>query len=248
MTEADKNPKVNFPKHVAIIMDGNGRWAAERGLERKDGHRAGAESIRPVIQRLGDHGVPVVTLFGFSTENWGRPQFEVDAIFRLSGHFIDQYLDELHNSEVRLQHLGQIDALPDWLVNKVEAAVEKTRPNSGMILNLAFNYGARAEIVHAVREVVKRNIPTAEITESLFESFLQTTDLPPVDLLIRTGNSRRISNFLLWQVAYAEIYFSKLYWPDFGAEDVDNVLAEYAQTQRTFGLVPETMISSTEAR
>ena len=133
-------------------------------------------------------------------------------------------------------------------MNKVEAAVEKTRPNSGMILNLAFNYGARAEIVHAVREVVERNIPTAEITESLFESFLQTTDLPPVDLLIRTGNSRRISNFLLWQVAYAEIYFSKLYWPDFGAEDVDNALAEYAQTQRTFGLVPETMISSTEAR
>ncbi|MEE2875964.1 MAG: polyprenyl diphosphate synthase [Chloroflexota bacterium] len=248
MTEADKTERTNFPKHVAIIMDGNGRWAEERGLERKEGHRAGAESIRPVIQRLGDHKIPVVTLFGFSTENWGRPQFEVDAIFRLGGHFIDQYLDELHDRDVRLQHLGQIEALPDWLVNKVESAVAKTRLNRGMILNLAFNYGARAEIVNAVREAIERDIPSQEITESLFESLLQTANLPAVDLLIRTGNSRRISNFLLWQVAYAEIYFSKLYWPDFGAEDVDAALSEYAQTQRTFGLVPETMISSTESR
>ncbi len=248
MTEAEKTSKTNLPRHVAIIMDGNGRWAEERGLERKEGHRAGAESIRPVIQRLGDHKIPVVTLFGFSTENWGRPQFEVDAIFRLSGHFIDQYLDELHDNDVKLQHLGQIEALPDWLVNKVEAAVEKTKLNRGMILNLAFNYGAHAEIVSAVREVVERNIPSHEITESLFESFLQTANLPAVDLLVRTGNSKRISNFLLWQVAYAEIYFSKLYWPDFGAGEVDAALSEYAQTQRTFGLVPEIMISSTESR
>ena len=248
MTETEKTLTTNLPRHVALIMDGNGRWAEERGLERKEGHRVGAESIRPVIQRLGDHGIPVVTLFGFSTENWGRPQFEVDAIFRLGGHFIDKYLDELHDSDVRLRHLGQIAALPDWLVNKVESAVEKTRANRGMTLNLAFNYGARAEIVSAVREVVERNIPPHEITESLFESVLQTANLPAVDLLIRTGNSRRISNFLLWQVAYAEIYFSKLYWPDFGAEEVDTALSEYAQTQRTFGLVPETMISSTEPR
>ena len=231
--------QVSIPKHVAIIMDGNGRWAEARGLARKDGHKAGAQAIRPVITKLGERGVKCLSLFGFSTENWGRPRPEIDAIFRIGGQFIDEYLDELNNKNIKLQHLGNLDSLPTWLGKKVEKAVLKTRENKLMTVNLAFNYGARMEILEAVKNLIADGVKPTDIEEELFETYLQTAGLPDVDFLIRTGGAERFSNFLMWQSTYAEIYFSKLYWPDFGEHEIDEALQEFAVRQRKFGLVPD---------
>lgn len=227
-----------LPRHVAIIMDGNGRWAQARNLKRADGHRAGAEAIRPVIERLGEYGVGVLTLFGFSTENWGRPRHEVEAILRLGGEFIDRYLDDFDRHGVQLRHLGELDALPRGLRARVRRAVERTRRNDRMIVNFAFNYGGRADIVAAVRRLIAEGTTPEEITEEAIASRLATGDLPEPDLLIRTGGERRLSNFLLWQSAYAEYYFTETFWPDFNLACVDEALAEFSKRQRRFGLVP----------
>ena len=225
------------PRHVAIIMDGNGRWAKARGLGRSEGHRAGAEAIRPVIERLGEHGVEVLTLFGFSTENWGRPRTEVQTILRLGGEFIERYLEELHERGVQLRHLGDPERLPGVLQKKVLHAVERTAQNDRMIVNLAFNYGGRADIVAAVRRLVAEGVPAAQITEEAISARLATAGLPEPDLLIRTGGERRVSNFLVWQSSYSEYYFTDLPWPDFDAAAVDTALLEYAQRRRRFGRV-----------
>jgi undecaprenyl diphosphate synthase len=227
------------PKHVAIIMDGNGRWAEARGLKRADGHRAGAEAIRPVMERFGQNGVGVLTLFGFSTENWGRPRPEVQSILRLGRDFIDQHLDELDEAGVQLRHLGDLDRLPGWLRSRVAKAVERTRENTKMILNLAFNYGGRADIVEAVQAIVREGVPAEDVTEELLSSHLTTAGLPDPDLLIRTGGEARISNFLVWQATYAEYYFTETLWPDFDAAAVDAALVEFGRRQRRFGLVPQ---------
>ncbi len=226
------------PHHVAITMDGNGRWAEARGLSRADGHRAGAEAIRPVIERCGQHGVGVLTLWGFSTENWGRPRAEVQSILRLGRDFIDRHLDELDESGVQLRHLGDLERLPGWLRGRVEKAVNRTRGNSKLILNLAFNYGGRADIVEAVQQLIRDGVPAGEVTEESIASRLTTAGLPEPDLLIRTGGEVRVSNFLVWQAAYAEYYFTNTLWPDFGAEAVDAALIEFGHRQRRFGLVP----------
>jgi undecaprenyl diphosphate synthase len=226
------------PRHVAIIMDGNGRWAEARGLRRSDGHRAGAETIRPVMERFGQHGVEVLTLFGFSTENWGRPHTEVQSILRLGRDFIDSHLDELDEAGVQLRHLGDLERLPGWLRGRVEKAVDRTRDNSRMILNLAFNYGGRADIVEAVRQLVRAGASAEDITEESIAGHLATAGLPEPDLLIRTGGEARISNFLVWQATYSEYYFTETLWPDFGAEQVDAALIEFSRRQRRFGLVP----------
>ncbi len=227
------------PRHVAIIMDGNGRWARARGLGRSEGHRAGAEAIRPVIERLAAHGVEVLTLFGFSTENWGRPRAEVQTILRLGGEFIDRYLDELHRQGVQLRHLGDPERLPAALQKRVRHAVERTAHNDRMIVNLAFNYGGRADIVDAVRRLVEEGVPAALITEDAITSRLATAGLPEPDLLIRTGGERRVSNFLVWQSSYSEYYFTDLQWPDFDAAAVDAALLEYASRRRRFGRVDD---------
>jgi undecaprenyl diphosphate synthase len=225
------------PQHVAIIMDGNGRWANARGLRRSDGHRAGAEAIRPVLERFGQHGVSVLTLFGFSTENWGRPRPEVQSILRLGGDFIDNHLGELHEAGVQLRHLGELDRLPSWLQKQVEHAVTRTRDNSQMILNLAFNYGGRADIVSAVQQLIAEGVPAEEVTEEAIGCRLATAGLPEPDLLIRTGGEARMSNFLVWQATYSEYYFTETLWPDFGPEAIDAALLEFGQRQRRFGLV-----------
>ena len=227
------------PRHVAIIMDGNGRWATARGLGRSEGHRAGAEAIRPVIERLCAHGVEVLTLFGFSTENWGRPRAEVQTILRLGGEFIDRYLEELHQRGVQLRHLGDPDRLPGPLQKRVRQAVERTAQNDRMIVNLAFNYGGRADIVAAVQRLVEERVPAHEITEEAITARLATAGLPEPDLLIRTGGERRVSNFLVWQGTYSEYYFTDLAWPDFDDAAVDAALLEYAQRRRRFGRVDE---------
>jgi undecaprenyl diphosphate synthase len=225
------------PRHIAVIMDGNGRWATSRGLSRSDGHRAGAEAIRPVIQRLAEHQVPVLTLFGFSTENWGRPRTEVETILKLGADFIDSHLDELNANGIRVAHLGGTDRLPIWLRRRVRKAVEATAGNDRMLVNLAFNYGGRGEILDAVRQLIQDGVKPADVTEEAIEARLTTAGLPDVDLLVRTGGEQRVSNFLVWQSTYAEYYFTETFWPDFGAAEVDAALVEFARRSRRFGLV-----------
>ncbi len=228
-----------IPRHVAIIMDGNGRWAAARDLKRTDGHRAGAEAILPVVERMADYEVEVLTLFGFSTENWGRPRHEVEAILRLGSEFIDRYLGDLDTSGVQLRHLGDVDRLPSALRSRMRRAIERTQPNSRMVVNVAFNYGGRADIVQAVRRLVADGVADDAITEEAIAARLATGELPEPDLLIRTGGEHRLSNFLVWQSAYTEYYFTDTLWPDFGPPQVDAALADFSGRQRRFGLVPD---------
>jgi undecaprenyl diphosphate synthase len=227
------------PNHVAIIMDGNGRWARQRGLPRLAGHRAGTENLRRVIQRFGDYGVRYLTLFAFSTENWSRPRSEVDGLMRILGRVIRRELQHLHENGIRLLHLGRLEGLPPHLRRQVEEAMALTRHNRRMTLAIAFNYGGRAEIVDAVRRIVASGIPAEEVDEALVARFLYTAELPDPDLIIRTGGEMRLSNFLLWQGAYAEFYSTPVYWPDFGEEDIDQALLAYSQRQRRFGRLPQ---------
>ena len=229
----------NLPQHVAIIMDGTGRWARERGLSRQAGHRAGTENIRRAIETLARYQVPVLTLYAFSTENWSRPKREVQALIRLIGHFIDRELKALDENGVRLRHLGNLEPLSPDLRRRVEQAIEQTKDNDRIIVNVAFNYGGRAEIVEAVQRIVRDGVPADRIDEELISSYLSTAGLPDADLIIRTAGEQRLSNFLLWQSAYAEYYSTPTYWPDFGAEEIERALIAFSQRQRRFGGVLE---------
>lgn len=237
-----------IPRHVAIIMDGNGRWATQRGLPRTAGHRAGTENIRRVIERFADHGVQYLTLYAFSTENWQRPPREVQYLMRLLGRFIRRELENLHRNGVQLRHLGHIEDLPGWLQRHVTNAVELTRENQRLTLNLCFSYGGRDDIVVAVRRLIAAGVSPDEVDEARLSAELYTAGSPDPDLLIRTGGDHRISNFLLWQAAYAELYFTDTFWPDFGREDIDIALAEYGRRKRKFGRVlPDDLDSITGA-
>jgi undecaprenyl diphosphate synthase len=223
------------PRHVAIIMDGNGRWAAGRGLSRQAGHRAGAENIRRVIETLGRYGVEVLTLYAFSTENWSRPKREVSALIRLIGHFIDKELNALHENGVRLRHVGRLDPLSPNLRRRVEDAEELTKNNDRITVNIAFNYGGRQEILDAVKRIIEDRVSPEDVDEALFSSYLYTAGEPDPDLTVRTAGELRLSNFLLWQSAYAEYYATPVYWPDFDEAEIERALVEYAQRQRRFG-------------
>ncbi len=237
---ASQLPHVHpLPRHVAIIMDGNGRWARARGLSRQEGHRAGAEAMRASIERFAEHGVQIVTLFAFSTENWGRPRSEVDGIMRLATRVIDRELNTFHDNGIRLCHLGDLAPLPKGLQDRVRKAVARTANNTRMTVNLAFNYGGRADIIEAVRRLVAEGVAPEDVTDEAIAGRLATSDVPDPDLLIRTGGERRISNFLVWQAAYAEYYFTDVQWPEFGASEVDAALFEFSRRRRRFGLVPE---------
>jgi undecaprenyl diphosphate synthase len=228
------------PRHVAIIMDGNGRWATQRGLPRSAGHRAGTENIRRLLERCAEHGVQYVTLYAFSTENWARPQKEVRFLIRLLALYLRRELENLHRNGVRIQHLGHIEALPGYLQNRVNAAMEMTRNNDRITLNLCFNYGGRDEIVTAIRRIIEDGVPADEVTAETVSAYLFTHGAPDPDLVIRTGAEQRISNFLVWQAAYAELHFTDTLWPDFGREDIDLAFAEYGRRKRKFGgLLPE---------
>ena len=228
-----------LPKHVAIIMDGNGRWAQQHGRSRQAGHRAGTENIRQAIETFARYEVPILTLFAFSTENWSRPRREVNYLIRLIDHFIERELKALHQNGVRLRHLGSLAPLSSQLQRRVEEAVEQTKGNDRITVNMAFNYGGRQEIVDAVRRIVEDGVPAERIDEALFSSYLYTADLPDPDLLIRTAGEMRLSNFLLWQCHYAEYYVTPTYWPDFGSEEIEQALLVYSQRQRRFGGAPE---------
>jgi undecaprenyl diphosphate synthase len=218
-------------------MDGNGRWAQQRGLSRQQGHRAGTENIRRIIQAFGERGVEALTLYAFSTENWARPRREVNALMRLIPRVIERELQELHRNGVRLVHVGDMEPLDERLRTKVLDAIELTKDNTKMTVALAFNYGGRAEIVDAVRRIAADGVPAERIDEALLSSYLYTAGLPELDLLIRTAGDMRISNFLLWQSAYAELYFTATLWPDFDEAEIERALDAYAQRERRFGAV-----------
>jgi undecaprenyl diphosphate synthase len=223
------------PQHVAIIMDGNGRWAKARGKPRLAGHRAGTENIRRVIERFADYDVPYLTLYAFSTENWERPRWEVRGLMALLSRFLKQETLNLHKEGIKLLHIGDLAPLNANLRRQVLDAIELTRNNDRMTLTIAFNYGGRAEIVGAVQRIVKEGVPAEDIDDELVERYLFTNGLPDPDLIIRTAGEQRLSNFLLWQGAYAEFCFTDVYWPDFDIGHIDDALEAYSHRLRRFG-------------
>lgn len=236
-----------LPRHVAIIMDGNGRWAKKRLLNRIKGHEKGAESVRAVVKACREIGIPFLTLYAFSTENWQRPQMEVDALMTLLKKFLEAESEELLANNIRLRSIGETDRLPADVRHALNAVIHQTRRNDGLNLILALSYGGRCEILHAVRaiavEAVAGRLTPARIDEALLSDKLFTGGIPDPDLLIRTSGELRLSNFLLWQLAYAEFHFTPTLWPDFGREEFVKILASYQQRERRFGKVatqPET--------
>jgi len=228
---------VHLPNHVAIVPDGNGRWAELRGLPRLKGHKAGAENMWPMVKYLNEFPIKYVTLYGFSTENWSRPEGEVMGLFHILEKLIRKRTTELHKRGIRLRHIGRLEELPQNLRQAINWAVELTKNNTGMTLSLAFNYGGRAEIVDAARRLIIDGIPPQNIDEKLFNSYLYTASLPDVDLVIRTADELRLSNFLIWQSAYSEYYFTSVLWPDFDKKELERALLAYSQRQRRFGRV-----------
>ena len=224
-----------LPNHIAFIMDGNGRWAEKRNLPRLKGHSAGLDATRSVIKHLGEYHIKYVTLYSFSTENWNRPRNEVSGLLNILEKSLKKEVKELHKRGVKICHLGHLERLPQHLRQAIIDAIELTRNNSEMTLYLAFDYGGRLEILDAVRNILADGISPQDIDEKLFNSYLYTADLPDVDLVVRTGGDLRISNFLLWQSAYSEYYFTGVLWPDFNAEELDKALIAYSQRQRRFG-------------
>jgi undecaprenyl diphosphate synthase len=227
--------KAACPRHVAVIMDGNRRWAAERGLPRQAGYRAGTENIRRLVQAFAERNVEYVTLFAFSTENWKRPKREINPLFRLIGRVIDRELKTLHANGVRILHIGSLAPLANDLRQRILDAIELTKDNRRLTLCVAFNYGGRAEIVEAARRIVREGLPEDAIDEAVFEAHLDTHGLPDPDLVIRTSGEMRLSNFLIWQTAYSEYYSTHVYWPDFDEAEIDKALAAYAKRGRRFG-------------
>jgi len=234
---ASKELPEKIPEHVAIIMDGNGRWARARGLPRLAGHRAGTENLRRVIRACVEFGIKYLTIYAFSTENWGRPPEEVKGLMSIIEEVIDRELDELHREGTQLRHIGRLEGIDPRLKAKVLQAIELTKGNDRLVLNVAFNYGGRDEIVHAVREIVADGVRPEEVDEGLIKRYLYTAECPDPDLIIRTSGELRVSNFLIWQGAYAEWYVTPTYWPDFGREELLEALRQYALRDRRFGRV-----------
>lgn len=226
---------VNAPAHVAIIMDGNGRWAKKRGLPRAAGHKAGTDNLRRVIEAAVELGIRILTIYAFSTENWQRPADEVNGLMSIFEEVIDRELGELHRNGVRLRHIGRLDRLSPAFADKVRAAIALTRDNTRLTLNIAFNYGGRAEIVEAVRSIVAAGLPPEQITDDTVAAHLYTAGQPDPDLIIRTSGEMRVSNFLIWQGAYSEYFITPTYWPDFDKEQLRLALEEYSRRHRRFG-------------
>jgi undecaprenyl diphosphate synthase len=224
-----------LPRHVAIVMDGNRRWARRRGVSEGEGHSAGVDAIRPIVERAGDVGVEALSIFAFSRENWNREQEEVETLFALMESAIRREVPDLVRQGVRVRILGRLEDLPATTRESILEATAATAAGKKLTLNIAFNYSGQSEIVDAVRRSLGDGLSAAEIDEAAISERLYTADLPPLDLLIRTGGEQRISNFLIWQAAYAELYFSDRLWPDFDPAEFDAALAEYARRSRRFG-------------
>lgn len=234
-SKAETSPKVSLPSHLAIIMDGNGRWAEKRGLSRLDGHRAGEKNIRPIINYLYYKNISYVTLYAFSTENWRRPEDEVNGIFHILNEVILAESMEMHKKGVRIHHIGSMNGLSPEVQAKIQEAMDLTSKNTKMHLGIALNYGGRAEILDAVCKIIADGLPPNKLDEVTFRKYLYAADFPDVDLVIRTGGEMRISNLLIWQTAYSEYYFTPVLWPDFDEAELEKALAAYRQRQRRFG-------------
>ena len=242
MTDIPLNvPPEKIPKHVAIIMDGNGRWAISRGLPRVAGHKAGTENLRRIIRSTAEFGIKYLTIYAFSTENWGRPPEEVQGLMGILQDVIDRELGDLHAEGVQLRHIGRLERLDPKIQAKVLHAIDMTKDNQRLILNIAWNYGGRDEIVCAIQKIIKDNIAPDEVNAELVSKYLFTAGVPDPDLVIRTSGELRISNFLIWQAAYSEWYVTPTFWPDFNREEYRHALEIFAQRDRRFGGVTETV-------
>jgi undecaprenyl diphosphate synthase len=230
-------PLEKFPQHVAMIMDGNGRWALQRGLPRLAGHKAGTENLRRVIRASVEFGVKYLTIYAFSTENWGRPPEEVKGLMYILEDVIDRELNELNKEGVQLRHIGRLERLAPSLQKKVLDAIEVTRNNDRLILNIAFNYGGRDEIVQAIQRIMKDGVPPEKVTDEMVSKYLYTAGVPDPDLIIRTSGELRVSNFLIWQAAYSEWYVTPTFWPDFNKEEYRQALESFAHRDRRYGKV-----------
>ncbi|SHG93434.1 isoprenyl transferase [Tepidibacter thalassicus] len=237
--ELDSIDKKNIPKHIAIIMDGNGRWAKKRFLPRTFGHKAGVETIREIVKECSALGVNYLTLYAFSTENWKRPKEEVSTLMNLLVEYLRKEVKELHKNNVILNTIGDISYLPKVAIDELNKAKEFTKNNSGLVLTLALNYGSRNDIKNAIVNILKEyetgNISINDIDENFIKNYLNTKNLPDPDILIRTSGEYRVSNFLLWEIAYSEFYFSDVYWPDFKKEHLYAAILEYQNRERRFG-------------
>lgn len=229
----------NTPRHVAIIMDGNGRWAKQRGLPRSMGHRQGTENLRMIIRAAVEFGIEILTIYAFSTENWNRPRREVQLLLRILEMVIDRELAELNDEGVQIRHIGELEGIPANLQQKVLEACETTQHNTKLILNVAFNYGGRDEIVRAVQHIVQDGTAPEDIDEDLISQYLYTGGLPDPDLIIRTSGEYRVSNFLIWQGSYAEYYYTDVYWPDFNRDEFRAALDDFSHRRRRFGKTDE---------
>jgi len=231
--------RARVPRHIAIIMDGNGRWARQRHLPRLAGHRAGTENIRRIVTECAEQGVQYLTLYAFSTENWSRPSAEVDGLMHILSDFIDRETINLHREGARLRHLGRLENISAELRQKILDAIELTRHNTRITLAVAFNYGGRADIVDAVRELIALGMKPEDVTEAVISDHLSTRGMPDPDLIIRTSGEWRLSNFLIWQAAYSEYWTTPVYWPDFSPEHLRQAIYDYGQRERRFGGLSE---------
>ncbi len=235
--------KRSMPRHIAIIMDGNGRWAKQRGLPRIAGHNEGVNSVKDITEGCGELGIEALTLYAFSQENWKRPSWEVSALMKLLMRTILNQIDSLNRQNVRVKTIGHIDMLPTGTLNQVEKAIEITKNNTGLVLNLALSYSGRIEILDAVKrlyqDAARKKSLMDSLDESVFAKYLDTFDLPDPDLVIRTSGEFRVSNFLLWQIAYAELYITDIYWPDFRKPQLYKAILDYQKRERRFGKVSE---------
>ncbi|MFH1132325.1 MAG: polyprenyl diphosphate synthase [Pseudomonadota bacterium] len=241
------SPSLPIPKHVAIIMDGNGRWARDRGLPRTEGHREGAHSVKSVVRAAREVGIKNLTLFAFSEQNWNRPQDEINALMELLNTYVLEERQEILDNQIRLTAIGDLAKLPVFVRSSLNTLIQLSAPNNGMTLCLALSYGGREDILHATRslaeDVLAKRLQPNQIDEKTFQAKLWTSELPPLDLLIRTGGELRISNFLLWQAAYAELFFSSARWPDFRQEQFLEAITVFQQRERRFGLISDQISS-----
>ena len=232
----------NLPRHIAVIMDGNGRWAKQHHLPRIMGHRKGSETVREIVRECRTLGIEVLTLYAFSTENWNRPKTEIRALMALLKKFIHSEMRELHENNIRVNMIGDLAKLPEMVMPSVREIMDYTRGNTAMTLNIALSYSGRDDILRAVRKLItEKKISPADITDELFSSHLDTAGQPDPDLLIRTSGELRVSNFLLWQIAYSELYITDVLWPDFNKKELTKALREYQTRRRRFGLTDEQM-------
>jgi len=239
MTDEAMSLPERVPYHLAVIMDGNGRWAKSRGLPRVAGHRAGVENLRQILRACSEFGIRILTIYAFSTENWGRPPAEVRGLMNILETVIDRELKQLHANGVQLRHIGELEGLSDGLQAKVKEAIALTRNNDQLVLNVAFNYGGRQDLLQAVQRIMREGIPPEDVDETLIDYYLYTAGQPDPDLIVRTAGEMRLSNFLLWQASYSEYYSTPVYWPDFDRDELRKAIDHFAQRERRFGLVSQ---------